>query len=116
MSTWRMTREPGDGEAIRLLMVRGGDKSVRRGAVRGPVCQLRSETKERPSRVRQVAEKEHGEDGGQHDNRQGDEDGRFNRPGDNLLRRADLRLEDVHVPDDARVIVEGKGAVEDACN
>src|SRR5947199_5939330 len=40
MSTWRMTREPGAGKAIRLLMVRGGDKSLRRGAVREPVCRL----------------------------------------------------------------------------
>src|SRR5207247_8934268 len=37
MSTWRMTREPDDGEAIRLLMVRVGDKSLRRGGVREPV-------------------------------------------------------------------------------
>src|SRR3989454_11489155 len=114
MSTWRMTREPGNGEAIRLLMVRGGDKSLRREAVHERVCRLRSESEERPSRVREVSEEEHGEKGGQHDNRQGDEDGRFDRPGDGLLRRTDLRLEDVHVPDHPRVIVEGEGAVQDA--
>src|SRR5947199_8582066 len=37
MSTWMMTREPEDGEAIRLLMVRVGDKSLRRRGVREPV-------------------------------------------------------------------------------
>src|SRR2546426_10715536 len=37
MSTWMMTREPDDGEAIRLLMVRVGDKSLRRRGVREPV-------------------------------------------------------------------------------
>src|SRR2546429_9965321 len=37
MSTWMMTREPEDGEAIRLLMVRAGDKNLRRGGVREPV-------------------------------------------------------------------------------
>src|SRR3989442_27815 len=116
MSTWRMTREPEDGEAIRLLMVRAGDKRLRRGAVCEPVSWLRSESEERPSRVREVSEEEHGEDGGQHDNRQGDEDGRLDGPGDRLLRGADLRFEDVHVPDHPRVIVEGKGAVQDAGN
>src|SRR2546425_8358781 len=114
MSTWRMTREPGDGEAIRLLMVRGGDKSLRRGAVHEPACRLRSESEERPSRVREVSEEEHGENRSQHDNRQGDEDGCLDRPGDGLLRRADLRLADVHVPDQSRVIVEGEGEVQDA--
>src|SRR5881397_1705582 len=116
MSTWMMTREPEDGEAIRLLMVRVGDKSLRRGAMCEPVSGRRSESEERPSRVRQVSEEEHGEDGGQHDNRQGDEDGRLDGPRDRLLRGTDLRLEDVHVPNHPRVIVEGEGAVQDAGN
>src|SRR2546425_9558892 len=116
MSTWMMTREPEEGEAIRLLMARGGDKSLRRGGLREPVFRLRSESEERPSRVRQVSEEEHGENRGQHDNRQGDEDGCLDRAGDGLLRRTDVRLEDVHVPDHPRVIVKGKGAVQDAGN
>src|SRR5947208_8511525 len=113
MSTWRMTREPGAGKAIRLLMVRGGDKSLRRGRARTGLPG-RSESEERPSRVREVSEEEHGEDGGQHDNRQGDEDGGVDGPGDRLFRGTGLRLEDVHIPDHARVIVQGQGAIQDA--
>src|SRR2546428_11673947 len=111
MSTWRMTREPGNGEAIRRLMVREGDKSLRRGAVHEPACWLRSESEERPSRVREVSEEEHGENRGQHDNRQGDEDGCFDRPWDGVLRRADLRPEALHLTDHAGVLVEGECAV-----
>src|SRR2546425_5698247 len=37
MSTWMMTREPEEGEAIRLLMARGGDK-----AFGGEACANRS--------------------------------------------------------------------------
>src|SRR3989442_14317655 len=106
MSTWRMTREPGNGEAIRLLMVREGDKSLRRGAVHEPACWLRSESEERPSRVREVSEEEHGENRRQHDNRQGDEDGGFDRPGDGLLRRTDRWLGDGHIPKHARGVEE----------
>src|SRR5947208_3175593 len=95
-------------------MVRGGDKSLRRGAVREPVCRRRSESEERPSRVREVSEEEHGEDGGQHDNRQGDEDGGVDGPGDRLFRGTGLRVEDVHVPNHARVVVQGQGAIQDA--
>src|SRR6266704_4929062 len=70
-----------------------------------------SESEERPSRVREVSEEEHGEDGGQHDDRQGDEDRGVDGPGDRLFRGTGLRLEDVHIPDHARVIVEGQGAI-----
>src|SRR5881409_1252243 len=70
-----------------------------------PSC---SESEERARRIRQVAEEEHGDHGRQHDNREGDEHRGTDRPSDGLLRRAGLRLEDVHVPDHPRVVVEDR--------
>src|SRR2546426_10642991 len=107
MSTWRMTREPGNGEAIRLLMVRVGDKSLRMGAVHEPACWRRSESEERPRRGREVSEEEHGENRGQHADRQGDGDGCFDRAWDALLCHAGLRVDGGRIPGHTRVIDGG---------
>src|SRR2546430_15182763 len=72
------------------------------------------ESEERARRVRQVAEEEHGDDGRQHDDRQGNEHCGTDRPRDRRLGRTRLGLEDVNVPDHPRVIVEGQGASHDA--
>src|SRR5712691_1310586 len=73
-----------------------------------------SEAEETPSGVVQVSEEERGEDRREHDDREGNEHGRLNRTGHLLLLHPTLRLEDVHVPDDPGVVVQGEGTVQAA--
>src|SRR3989442_2061153 len=74
-----------------------------------PSC---SESEERERRVRQIAEEEHGDHGRQHDNRQGDEHRRADRPIDGLLAGTGLRLGDGPGPDYPREHVYGQVPVQ----
>src|SRR5207302_10864160 len=73
----------------------------------------RLETEEPSSRVVQEAEEERREDRREHDDRERDEHGPLDRARHLYLPRLVLRIEDVHVPNDPGVVVQGERAVQD---
>src|SRR3990170_287788 len=113
MSTWKITRARVSGIAIRTANDPSGVKALSRGT---RTERVPSESEERRGSVVQVGQEQPRDEGRQDHDREADEDGGGDGAGDLQAPGPLLGLEDVHRPDDTRVVVEGQGAVEDPRN